>query len=204
MDIKALQLASRFSLSPNALGYCGRKSAVKKLKRCIDKGKCAGVEQELKKFIVLYPYLRTISEITGLPEFDYRVIEAYWLGNDLLKQVRAKHYAILLKNFAKQGVPKWLIEELKQKKPRVFIPNHVFQVTHVGVGKASGSVPYNKETINNCLITINKKGGQTVARHWGKEVKILTSLEEKNLLFWTKKVLKTQFPEALQEIVGTK
>lgn len=171
------------------MGYCGRGEAEEILKRCIKNGECDGVEQELKKFIVLYPYLRTIAEITGLPEFSYQVVEAYWLGNDLLKQAKPKHYDLLLNNFAKQGVPKWLVEELKQKRPRVFIPHHTFQVLHVGVGKASGSVPYNKETIQNCLITIKRRQSRTVATHWGKEVKILTPVEEKNLIFWTKKVL---------------
>ena len=41
---------------------------------------------------------------------------------------------------------------MRQKAPQKFIPTHLFQVLHVGVGKASGSVPYNLETIYNCMI----------------------------------------------------
>ncbi len=161
MDKKALQLNSRFSLPPNSLGYCGKDSAPEKFKSCVIDGKCAVVEEELKHFIVLYPYLRTISKISGLPKFSYKVIESYWLGNDLLLKAKQKDYLVLLNFFEKQGVPDWLIKELRNKKPKKFIPTHLFQVLHVGVGRASGSVPYNLETINNCMI------------RWGKVQKIV-------------------------------
>ena len=153
MDIKALRFEGRFSIAPNCLGYCGREEAGGKLKECVINGNCLGIEEELKKFIVLYPYLKTISEITKLPTFSYPVIESYWLGNDLLKKVKDKHYGLLLENFKKQGVPEWLIKELADRKPKKFIPNHLFQVLHVGVGKASdGVVPFNLKSINSCMI----------------------------------------------------
>ena len=177
MDIKALQLASRFSLPTNTLGYCGKDTAQAKLKSCIVSRKCEGVEEELSKFIVVNPYLETISKITGLPKFSYNVIESYWLGNEQLKKAKPKHYGLLLENFAKQGVPDWLINELKQKQPKKFIPNHLFQVLHVGVGKASGSVPFNLETINNCMI----RWGNVEKIAHGKAIVKLNSLKkEKN------------------------
>lgn len=160
MDIKALKLEARFSLPPNSLGYCGKDSAAEKFKECIIHGKCEEVEEELKHFIVLYPYLETIAGITKLPKFFYEVIESYWIGNELLKKAKAEHYDLLLKNFEKQGVPDFFVEELKQKPPKVFIPNHLFQVLHIGVGKASGSVPFNLKSINNCMI------------RWGEVVKV--------------------------------
>lgn len=155
-----MKLNSRFSLPPNSLGYCGQDSAAEMFKSCLIKGRCGGVEKELKRFIVLYPYLRTIAKITRLPIFSYPVIESYWLGNDLLLKARQKDYLMLLNYFAKQGVPKWFIDELKVNKPKKFIPTHLFQVLHIGVGRASGSVPYNLETINNCMI------------RWGEVIKI--------------------------------
>ena len=161
MDIKALQLEARFSLPPNSLGYCGKDSAAEKFKECIIHGKCKDVEEELKHFIVLYPYLETIAEIANLPVFSYEVIESYWIGSDLLKKVKPEDYDLLLKNFKKQGVPDSFIKELQQKPPKVFIPNHLFQVLHVGVGRASGAVPFNLKSINNCMI------------RWGEVVKLI-------------------------------
>lgn len=156
MDIKALQLASRFALPPNSLGYCGKGTAPEKFKKCATYSACEGVEEEIGKFIVLYPYLETISQITKLPTFSHEVIEAYWFGNNQLEKAKSSHYKILLENFKKQGVPDWLLDELKNKKPKKFIPTHLFQILHVGVGRASGSVPYNLESINNCMIRWGK------------------------------------------------
>jgi hypothetical protein len=145
------------------LGYCGKDTAPAKLISCLVDGNCAEVKKELSKFIVLNPYLETIAKITGLEKFSYPVIEAYWFGNNKLKRVANKDYLLLLENFNKQGVPTWLIKELRNRKPNKFIPNHLFQVLFIGVGRASGSVPYNLETINNCMIRWGKV--QKINRH---------------------------------------
>ena len=194
-----MQLNSRFSLPPNSLGYCGKESAVEKFKGCVVEGSCKGIQEEVKKFIVLNPYLKTLSKITDLPKFSYKVIESYWLGNDLLKKAKNSDYLLLLENFKKQGVPEWLICELQEKKPKRFIPTHLFQVLHVGVGKASGSVPYNIETINNCMI------------RWGKVTKVIRGkvTVELNSLIKTKghyvlTVLKETHPVLPGFILGLK
>ncbi len=173
MQSDALQLACRFSLPPNSLGYCGQDSAPEKFKKCVVDG-VSGVDQqeiqqELEKFIVLNPYLETLATITGKSKFSSQVIEAYWLGNDELKKAKPADYLLLLDNFVKQGVPSWFVEELRAKKPKKFIPHHLFQVLHVGVGRASGSVPFNLESVNNCMI------------RWGKVTQILGDKLEADL-----------------------
>lgn len=165
MNIKALQLASRFSLAPNSLGYCGRDSATERFVSCIQKGNCEFVEEELRKFIVLHPYYKTLANITKLPIISYELIEAYWIGNTLLDQASLEHYGWLLKAFKEQGVPDSHIAELKKNPPPVFIPNHLFQVLYIGVGRASGAVPFNIESINNCMIrwgTVEKIESTTI------------------------------------------
>jgi hypothetical protein len=165
MDLKALQLISRFSLPPNSLGYCGKNTAPEKLIGCVLDNRTSGITDELEKFIVLNPYLETLARITRLNKFSYPVIEAYCLGNNQLKKAGLSDYLTLLKYFSKQGVPPWLVTELKNNPPRVFIPFHLFQVLFVGVGRASGTLPYNLKTINNCMV------------RWGK----VTSLKNNSL-----------------------
>ncbi len=155
-----MQLACRFALPPNAKGYCGRNSAPAKFIKCIEQGSCEEVMEEIEKFIVLHPYLKTIADIVEKNKFDYDVIEAYWLGNDLLKKIKPFHYDLLLENFAKQGVPDFFIKTLQEEKPKGFVPTHLFQVIHVGVGRASGVVPFNLASINECMI------------RWGKVLEI--------------------------------
>jgi hypothetical protein len=168
-DTKALQLAARFALPPNSLGYCGKGTAPEKFKSCIIEDKCTGVAGELDKFIVLGPYLRTLAKITGKNKTSYPVVEAYWLGNNELKKSGDKDYATLLHAFEKQGVPAWFLKELESKKPIQFIPFHLFQILHVGVGRASGAVPYNLDSINNCMV------------RWGKVEKITKTKLDVNL-----------------------
>jgi hypothetical protein len=160
MNTKGLQLASRFALPPNSLGYCGKGTAPEKFKACILKGNCTDVPEEVDKFIVLGPYLKTLAKITGKHRHSYNVVEAYWLGNSQLHKAKDTDYNLLLENFSSHGVPPWFIDELKEKHPKKFIPTHLFQILHVGVGKASGAVPFNISSINNCMI------------RWGKVKKI--------------------------------
>ena len=160
-NTKALQLESRFSMPPNALKYCGRNTAGEQFRKCIIDGECSKVEEEVTKFIVLFPYLKTIAEITGKPVYSYETIESYWIGNDELKKSKPEDYTILLKHFKKQGVPEWLLKELENDRPKNFIPSHLFQILHVGVGRASGAVPFNLESINHCMI------------RWGEVTKIV-------------------------------
>jgi hydrogenase maturation factor len=158
---KALEFESRFSLPPNSLGYCGRGSAAFKFRECIINGNCKGVKEEVSKFIVLNPYLQFLAKISGNDKFSYKVIEGYWLGNLLLKKAKLGDYPMLLNLFKKQGVPDFFVKELSEKVPSKLIPSHLFHVLHVGVGKASGAVPFNLDSINNCMI------------RWGKVEKII-------------------------------
>jgi len=160
MDKKALQLLSRFSLPPNALGYCGKDSAPEKFKKCVVEGKCSEVSPEIKNFIVLNPYLKTIAGVTGKDPFSYEVAEAYWLGNNLLKKFKTKDYEILLKNLKKQGVPDWITDELSKKDLKKFIPFHLFQILNAGVGRTSVKDPYNIKMMNQCMV------------RWGKVKKV--------------------------------
>lgn len=155
-DIKALQLESRFSLPPNSLGYCGKDTAPERFKKCIREGDCDGVEEEVSKFIVLNPYLKTLATISSLSAFSYPVIDGYWMGSDLLRKARDEHYDLLLDNFLEQGVPDFFVEELRQRRPKTFIPSHFFHVIYVGVGQASGAVPFNLNSINSCMIRWGK------------------------------------------------
>ena len=152
MNREALQLLSRFAYSPNKLGYCGLNTANVTFEQCLFSNTCDQVPEEVTHFKGLYPYLKTIAQITHLDMFDYRVIEAYWLGNDLLKQFQPKHYALLVQNLKDQHLPDFFIDEISQNLPKAFIPLHLFNVLYIGVGKITGSVPFNMDSINNCMV----------------------------------------------------
>lgn len=169
-----VQLCSYFAYKPNALKYCGKDSAVRKIYNCITEGACDGLEGEFSKFKGLYPYLLTISEKFGLRPLDPKVVEAYWIGNELLNEFSSRDFYILLGHLKNQGVPRMFLDKLKKKFKNTrmkFIPHHSFNVLFVGVGNVTGSVEYNLENINKCLI------------RWGK-------FEEDNVVIKSKKLIK--------------
>jgi hypothetical protein len=188
MDIRALQLASRFSLPPNSLGYCGNNKAPAKLIGCVIDGNCREVIPELEKFIVLNPYLNTLAEITGKDKHSYPVVEAYCLGNNQLKKAKNNHYGLLLKNFTRQGKLHMLVSELRKSVPSKFIPFHLFQVLHIGVGRASKSVPFNIHTVNNCMV------------RWGKVLGIKKRVLNIELISLEKNRKKYQLTKTKEEI----
>ncbi len=79
-------LFSRYAFPPNVLGYCGPSDAG------LTEG-LAGTEARrelahiIEQFEGAWPYLELIGGLSGLDPLDTRVVEAYWIGNDLLDRV---------------------------------------------------------------------------------------------------------------------
>jgi len=88
--IDALKRACLYSIPPNKLGYCGPVESWKVLNSFIlnpieqSEGE---VKRLLAGFNALHPYLELIANANGLEPFDAEVIDAYWIGNQLLENV---------------------------------------------------------------------------------------------------------------------
>lgn len=83
-----LQLFARYAYPPNERGYCGPDDHMALLEYrtagVVDEGlaKLAGA------FTGPWPYLKLMAEKTGAGgPFSRRIVEAYWVGNELLDQV---------------------------------------------------------------------------------------------------------------------
>jgi hypothetical protein len=84
-------LFARYAYGPNRFGYCGPEDAAELLEAGAA-GHGAGQEHALRSlargFEGAYPYLELIARANQLADpLDERVVEAYWLGNDLLWNV---------------------------------------------------------------------------------------------------------------------
>src|SRR5436190_5150473 len=80
----------RYAFMPNHLGYCGGNDAEVLFEHATDGRSDNRLAPMLAKFSGALPYLRTIAARNGIADpFDDRVVEAYWLGNDLLGRVEA-------------------------------------------------------------------------------------------------------------------
>lgn len=81
-------LFARYAYPPNALGLCGADSPGTLLEYG-DAGESDGGLAELARtFEGAWPYLTLIAETNRIGDpLDPRVVEAYWVGNDLLSRV---------------------------------------------------------------------------------------------------------------------
>jgi len=74
-------LFARYAYPPNELGYCGPEGAEAMLQH----NATAEIERRAQQFEGAWCYLQFIAESAGIADpLDPRVVEAYWLGNDLL------------------------------------------------------------------------------------------------------------------------
>ncbi len=81
-------LFARYAYPPNERGYCGPPSH-RELLEYADAGVSdPGLLQLERAFGGPPPYLEVLAAAAGVDDpFDYRVVEAYWIGNELLDQV---------------------------------------------------------------------------------------------------------------------
>jgi hypothetical protein len=80
-------LFARYAYGPNRFGYCGPDDADELLE-----AGAAGQDRVLRalaqRFEGAYPYLALIARSAGIRDpLDRRVVEAYWLGSELLRSV---------------------------------------------------------------------------------------------------------------------
>ena len=80
-------LFARYAYPPNALGYCGPSDSRSLLEAAAD-GALAELRHRASGFEGAWPYLELIAGCNGIRDpLDPRVVEAYWIGNELLYRV---------------------------------------------------------------------------------------------------------------------
>lgn len=83
MSAEGALMFARYAYPPNELGYCGPDDAGALLRP----GAVAGMEEQARQFEGAWCYLEFLAESAGVADpLDLRVVEAYWIGNDLLDQ----------------------------------------------------------------------------------------------------------------------
>ncbi len=71
---------ARYAYPPNELGYCGPAGA----SAMLNPDAAAEIDRRARQFEGAWAYLEFIAESCGLDDaLDERVVEAYWIGNDL-------------------------------------------------------------------------------------------------------------------------
>jgi Family of unknown function (DUF6390) len=134
MSFAGALLFGRYAFPPNRLGYCGPDDNDALLQQVAAKKPDEGLLELERRFEGAYPYLCLIAQANGIPDpFDSRVVEAYWIGNELLERVEAAPmYESLRDRFSsrmKTSEFGWLASKLELSAR----PHHNFHVFDVYV-----------------------------------------------------------------------
>lgn len=144
-------LFARYAVMPNRLGYCGGPNASELLDYCVEGQADAGLDRLIHQFQAAYPYLRFIADATGVGDpLDARVVEAYWLGNELLAKVDPVRFDDYLHEKIGKRIPDRLKAYVLPKARAGARPHHSFHVLDVSM--PAGALPYAVEQLDRCRI----------------------------------------------------
>lgn len=155
--MNGLLKCARYAFAPNKLKYCGPADKNFQLFSYIAEDvKDQGLNELLNDFAVMYPYLKLIADENGIMDpFDERVVEAYWIGNELLEGVSLKsfweHLMIgqRLKDRFKKKDLKWIVG----KVPAGAKVHHSFHVFNVWNRTGHEAKPHTVQTMDSCRIS---------------------------------------------------
>jgi hypothetical protein len=138
---------------PNRLQYCGPTGDNRTLfDYAIEGVTDGGLTPLLRRFTGALPYLQLIARASKIGDpFDPRVVEAYWLGNELLDLVEVRQlYDSLEQRFGKQLTAKTRTLVLA-KAPAGARPHHSFHVldVHSRVGELEPTL----RTLDECRVS---------------------------------------------------
>lgn len=162
---RGAEMFARYAYAPNALGYCGPP-----LGATLRDGSVDDVRSAATKFSGAWPYLRVLSELTGIQDpLDYRLVESYWLGGGIGTGLDPKTlFDKLLSIIGPQAGRYWshLTEDLAGEAAA----NHTFHVFGVYpwtrfLGRGIDEQPLS--VLDNCRITSG-----TVISRTGDEIEV--------------------------------
>ncbi|OGZ06774.1 MAG: hypothetical protein A3C93_02380 [Candidatus Lloydbacteria bacterium RIFCSPHIGHO2_02_FULL_54_17] len=187
----ALLRCSRYAFGPNRLHYCGPAKNTEMRDYINDETADLGLREILEDFETMYPYLLHIARANKIDDpLNDRVVEAYWVGNELLDRVSKNDlYWHLVDNLSlkkKLGKSFALVED---KIAGGAVPHHSFHV--LDIWKRTGFIEraHTLESMDECRVS------------WGRVTAVagpsVTVLYEPLLYKDGKLTLGTEEPRAL-------
>jgi len=147
------ELFARYAYPPNELGYCGPDDPRGLLVRGTPEA-TAEITRRARGFEGAWVYLELIAASAGISDpLDVRVVEAYWLGNELLEAIDSAWFLDALRDrFRGQTGGQWAggIPDLEA----AVLPHHAFHVFAVypWVGLLRGDSDVPRSVLDSCRI----------------------------------------------------
>lgn len=150
---------SRYAFGPNRLHFCGP-DANREIWDYVNDGYTDfGLQKLLRGFETLYPYLDRIARSNRIPDpFDARVVDAYWIGNELLDTVdkRTLHQYFIDDLRLKDKLPIKRFRLLEERVGFGILPNHNFHVFNVPKKMGHQEMLASPEFMDSCRISWGK------------------------------------------------
>lgn len=140
------KLAALYGLIPNRLGFCGPKQELLK-KFIIGQLSIPEIIPTLEKFEAAYAYYQLIAAKNRIASpFNKKVVEAYWLGNELLEKIATDDLRdFVIEKFSKPGLLSRKEAAARAKAiPEGAKPHHSFHV--LVLGAVTGSIDFTGKT----------------------------------------------------------
>lgn len=159
MNNQGLAFCSRFSYPPNSFSLCGpeRQSDLAWYTATLIADQAT--EEILSQFRTLYPYLCLIAYENDIKDpFDSRVVEAYWLGNNLLNHVSINPFIshISDKLALKKRIARSHLEKICVKIGQGALPNHSFHVLNIYQRTGNIDSLHTIQSLDACIINWGK------------------------------------------------
>lgn len=147
---------ARYSFGPNRLHYCGP-DANRELFAYIHEGvQDPGLTALLSAFQTLAPYLRHIAIENGIRDpFDDRVVEAYWIGNELLETIpqRALWRHLIEDHNLKKKLGVRDFARVEKKIEHGAVPTHAFHVLNIWKRTGHLDRAHTLESMDSCRVS---------------------------------------------------
>ncbi|HUF39679.1 MAG TPA: DUF6390 family protein, partial [Anaerolineales bacterium] len=144
-------LFARYAFMPNRLGYCGAGDERGLFESCIADRPSPELAGWAATFEGAYPYLALIAGANGLPDpLDPRVVEAYWIGNELLDGVSLRPWHESLRERFGPRLSARTLDLVLGKVPAGARPHHSFHV--IDVCRRTGALAENLDVLDSCRI----------------------------------------------------
>lgn len=154
-----MMMCSRYAFGPNRLHYCGPDASAEVAAHIKEGVADPGLQSLLKRFETLYPYLLHIAGENGIRDpFDPRVVEAYWLGNDLLGHIEQGHFYRHLKDglsMKKKMGAEAFEGDVAEKIRLGGLPHHSFHVLNVWKGMGEKILEGIRD-VAECLVSVGE------------------------------------------------
>lgn len=147
--------AARYSFRPNFLKYCGPDRNGELLQYLKTGENDGGLEEILKKFETLYPYLKLIARANREKNpFNRKIIESYWIGNDFLENVAPGRLFYHLADGLelKKKLSAEDIRATREKMAKGANPHHSFHVFNIWKRTGFTESPHTLFTMDECRI----------------------------------------------------